>query len=174
MQYKIIMVVAQDKFRDEEFEIPYKEFIKNDFKVDIASSRRGKCKGSQGMEIKANKSLEEVNAENYDAVVIVGGQGAKNLVGNKELIKLLKDSGMLNKIIAAICYSPVILARAGLLKNRHATVWNGDNLQKQVFDEEGVIYEEKEVVADGRIITANGPAAAQEFARTIISMLNKS
>ena len=59
------------------------------------------------------------------------------------------------------------MARAGALKNKKATVW-GD---KDIFDKESVIFDSKDVVIDGNIITANGPDAAQLWAKAIVNYI---
>jgi len=70
--------------------------------------------------------------------------------------------------VAAICISPVTLARAGILKNRRATVFP---TEAEELKKEGAIYTGAPVEEDGRIITASGPEAAGEFGERIASVL---
>ena len=73
----------------------------------------------------------------------------------------------------AICIAPRILAKAGVLKNVHATGWDGDGELQRVFDTYGVIRVEESVVMDGVVVTAHGPAAARDFGKKIIEVLRK-
>ncbi|MEM2674590.1 MAG: DJ-1/PfpI family protein, partial [Candidatus Hadarchaeales archaeon] len=86
-------------------------------------------------------------------------------------LSLAKEAAELGKKVCAICIAPVILANAGLLENRKATVWDGEF--RRMLEEKGAKYVNKSVVVDGNIITANGPGAASEFGRTIAKELAK-
>jgi protease I len=85
----------------------------------------------------------------------------------------MKEADNANKIIGAICYSPRILAKAGLLKGKKATGWNDDNELEGIFNNYGVTYMPSHVVVDGSVITADGPMAATEFAQVIINKLQQ-
>ena len=86
----------------------------------------------------------------------------------------LKREVKQNKVLAAICISPIILTKAGVLKGKKATVWSSplDKSWIKVLQESGqAIYQEEDVVVDGKIITANGPAAAGRFGQAIVEVL---
>ena len=170
---KILMVVAKEDFKDEEFQVPYDYFIQNGYSVDVASTKKGNCFGVSGTVITADLSFEEVKANEYLGIVLVGGPGSRTLVGDRALEQLLHKMNDLNMVVAAICYSPVILARAGLLKNKKATVWNGDGKQKPLLVAEGARYVEESVVVYQKLITGNGPGAALEFAKEVIKIIEK-
>ena len=74
------------------------------------------------------------------------------------------------KVVAAICLAPVVLARAGILKGKKATYFNSP-VSFREMKAGGAVLVDKAVVTDGRIVTANGPAAAAEFADTFIRTL---
>ncbi|HQQ38671.1 MAG TPA: DJ-1/PfpI family protein, partial [bacterium] len=80
-----------------------------------------------------------------------------------------------NKILGAICIAPLILARAGVLENRKATVWASalDRRPIQQLKDGGATYENKPVVIDGNIVTANGPQSAKEFGKILAKELKK-
>jgi len=77
------------------------------------------------------------------------------------------------KVLAAICIAPGILAAAGVLNNKKVTVWSSamDKSFIRILEKSGAKYLDKSVVSDGKIITASGPDAAQEFAQAIIDRL---
>lgn len=171
---KILMVIAKEGFRDEEFKEPYEIFKNNGIEVDIASTESGKCTGKFGTEVNANTSIKEVSEQSidkYSSILLVGGPGSKTLVGNEVLEKILSNFENKKKIVSAICFAPVILAKSGLLKGKNATVWNKDGNQLPIFKNEGVNYIEKPVVKDGLFITADGASSATAFGKEIVSNL---
>ncbi|MBU0979954.1 MAG: DJ-1/PfpI family protein [Nanoarchaeota archaeon] len=168
---KILMVIAQHGFQDHEFEAPLELFKEKKIPVKIASQKRGTCFGKFGLQVNADLSFSDVKMEDFSAIVLIGGPGSVHLVGNKELERILHEAVKQEKIIAAICYSPVTLAKAGLLRGKKATVWNEDGNQQSVLEEAGAEYLEQAVVIDGRLITANGPNAASRFGEEIAKML---
>jgi protease I len=73
-------------------------------------------------------------------------------------------------VVAAICLAPVVLARAGILKGKKATYFNSP-VSFREMRAGGAVLVDKAVVTDDRIVTANGPAAAAEFAEAFIRVL---
>ncbi|ADP78021.1 ThiJ/PfpI domain protein [Methanothermus fervidus DSM 2088] len=113
----------------------------------------------------------------YKAIVLVGGPGVYQRVTGKiqdpnmeMVIKFVKIANSKGKIIGAICASPAILAKAGILKNKKATVYPSDDLIR-ILKENGVNYTKSAVVVEGNIITASDPTAAQDFAVAIAKKL---
>jgi protease I len=97
-------------------------------------------------------------------VVFVGGSGSKQYFEDPEALEIAKKAYEKGKIVAAICIAPVILANAGILKGKKATVHHGN---EQELEKKGANYINQNVVKDGKIITACGPSAAREFGNTI-------
>ena len=128
----------------------------------------------QGARVKVDIALDEVNIKEYDAVVFIGGLGACPYYTNDKALSLATEGFKQGKLICAICVAPLILSKAGVLKGRHATVYDRKIKElTQMLTDEDALYTEKQVVIDGNIITANGPAAAREFGRTIARELKK-
>lgn len=167
----ILIIIAKIGFRDEEFQIPFEYFKNKGIGVDVASTEKGECIGKFGGKAIANKSFEEVDINNYSGIVLIGGPGSKELVGNRLLEGIIHKAVENDLIIGAICYAPVILAVAGVLKGKKATVWNGDNRQSPVLEKHGVKFVDNTVVVDGRLVTGNGPNAAKGFAEEIAKLL---
>ena len=170
---KIAMVIAFKDFRDEEYFRP-KEILEGaGIEVKTASDQKGKAIGADGGEVTVDLLVSEVNPAEFDGVVFVGGPGCLKHLDNEDSYRLAKQTLSEGKILAAICISPVILAKAGVLEGKKATVWSSPLEKKpiEVLKENGAIYQEESVVTDENIITANGPAAAQEFGQTILKLL---
>jgi protease I len=124
-----------------------------------------------GARATAALSFEEIDPQQYDGIVIVGGSGSPaHLWGDDVLIQITKYLAERRKLVAAICLSPVVLARAGVLKGKQATYSENPASFKEM-KLGGAVAVNKPVVIDGRIITANGPSASKEFAETIVRKL---
>ena len=163
----IVVVIAPKNFRDEELSIPKQYFESMGATVRVASVSKNEAIGMLGARVKPDLALSEVDIKKYDALVIVGGVGSREyLWSNDELLTLVKEAYDNNKIVAAICLSPVILARAGILKGKEATVFPSNDAVEEL-KKAGAKYVDKPVVISGKIITARDPKAAEEFAKAI-------
>jgi protease I len=171
---KILIVVAPEKFRDEELTVPVAAFRKAGIASDIASTRRGPCTGVLGAKTTATLAFGEVDPTLYGCLVIIGGGGSQVHLWNDNLLRQLVNSfHESRKIVAAICLSPVVLARAGILAGIKATCFETP-VTFQEMKAGGAVLVNKPVVVDGQIITANGPAAAQEFADAILRAIREA
>lgn len=172
---KIVMVIAFRDFRDAEYFLP-KEILENaGVGIKTASNKKGTAIGADGGDTEVDFLVSEINPANFDATIFVGGPGCLKNLDNESSYQLARETISQNKILAAICISPVILAKAGLLKGKKATVWSSpmDRGPIRILEENGAIYQEKPVVVDEKIITANGPAAAREFGQAIVKALTE-
>ena len=121
---KILMVIAQQDFRDEELFKPKEVFEGAGASVFVAAPRNETATGMRGGKVQPDFAISDVNASEFDAVVVVGGSGSpKYLWDDTQLRNLVKDAYADGKVVAAICLSPVVLARAGILKGKSATVF---------------------------------------------------
>ncbi len=167
-QEKVLMVIAKNGFRDEELFVPREILQSHGYEVEIASVSRGKCRGMLGKEVIADISLHDVDVRNYAAVIFVGGIGAKSYWKNKRAQEIAQLAYKDGKIVGAICLAPGILARAGLLKGKKATIWPG---AKSELIKAGAVYTGNGLEEDGNIITADGPGSAWAFGEKILEKL---
>lgn len=165
---KILIVIAQHNFRDEEYEVPRAILAKEHYEVQVASVHRGEAIGKFGAKVWVDIPLVEVNVHNFAGVIFIGGQGAANFFHDPEALNLAREFEVEGKLVAAICIAPSILANAGLLKGKRATAFSSE---KENMEAKGANYIAESVVADGKIITANGPDAAKEFGEKIVEIL---
>lgn len=167
---KVLMVISQVNFRDEELFEPLEVFESLGYKVDIAAQKMEEAKGMLGAIIKPTITLKDAKAYEYDAVVFVGGRGAAGYIDSPEALQLAKDAHSRQKILGAICIAPMILARAGILKGKKATV-SPSNESHRLFKQFEVQLVNEEVVASGHVVTADGPHASKKFARKIAELI---
>ncbi len=117
--------------------------------------------------------IDAVNPDDYDGIFIIGGPGALDCLDNSTTYSIMQKIAARNKPFGAICISPRILAHAGLLKDKKATCWNGNRQVEELFKKHEISYVNQPVVIDGTIITANGPQAATDFGKTIVSLIKE-
>ncbi len=167
-----LFVIAPEGFRDEELLQPKEVLEFRGANTLIASTRKGKATGKLGAVVEVEKEVAEINVDDFDAVVFVGGPGVEKfkLYENQEVLKLCKEFHNADKLIAAICIGPRIPAMAGVLKNKRATCFP-DPGSIAMLKQKGALYTAEHVVQDENMITADGPQAAREFGEKIAEAL---
>ena len=166
----ILMVIAPSDFRDEELFVPKEFFEKSGAEIAIASDKKGTAKGMLGGTASVDLSVTDADTSDYDAVIFVGGSGIEShkLYENEAYLKLAADAENSEKIVGAICLGPMVPAAAGILSGKNATVFESGT---SYITGKGANYTGAEVTQDGRIVTGEGPHAAEEFARTVAGAL---
>lgn len=165
---KILIVIAPVNYQDKEYLDTRKALEEAGVSVSVASLKAGEARGKLGGKVNVDLTVDGVGAGDYDGVAFIGGSGMVGLVGEPKFIDLAEEFYKAGKLVAAICIAPVILVNAGILKDKKATVWSGAEKELKAG---GCIYTGKSVETDGKIITANGPAAAEEFGKAIVETL---
>ena len=117
------MVPAFRNFQDEEYFITKKILEDAGIGVTTASNKMGPAVGVFGGEVRVDLLMEDLRPADFDAVIFIGGGGSMEYLNNEKSYKVAKDTISHGKILAAICISPVILAEAGVLRGKKATVW---------------------------------------------------
>lgn len=167
---KVLLLIAHENFRDEEFFEPYNMLKEKGFVPVVASSSLSEAKGMLGAKVAPEVLLSDCRASDYAALVYVGGTGCTEYFENRHALALVRENAKQGRLTAAICLAPVILGKSGILKGRNATCFP---TARKDLEDTGAVYIEEDVVEDGSIITANGPKSAKAFARTLISHLEK-
>jgi protease I len=167
------MVIAYKNFRDEEYFKTRQVFENAGAEIKIASNKMGEAIGVDGNTVKIDILIKNVDVKDYDAIVFIGGLGVLTHLDNKDSYRIAEEAIVNNKVLAAICISPVILAKAGVLKGKKATVWTSsmDKSGIKILEQNGAEFNDEPVVIDGMIITGNGPSASKEFAMKAIGVL---
>ncbi len=170
---KILMVIAPVNFRDEEFLEPKKVFEDSGASVEVASKDVKEATSMiDKIKVKVDLDIGEVNVTDYDAVVFIGGSGASVYYDDQTALDIARESYKKNKIVAAICIAPGILAKSGILEGKNATIWDpGNGNFIKILKESGATYTGADVEQDGKIITANNPKAATKFGERILENL---
>ncbi len=171
---RVLMVIAPNQFRDEELIEPKKVFLEEGAEVTVAACKPGEAKGMLGASVKPDLLVCDAKAENFDALVVVGGMGSPTyLWGDDDLHNLAQSLERENKVVAAICLSGAALANAGVLRGRRATVYATPDSVK-ALEAGGAEYVQEHVVQDGLIITADGPDAARDFGLAVAKAMTST
>ena len=121
--------------------------------------------GSHGISVAADKPFSQLDAEEYDGLILPGGlRGVNNLAADERVLALLRRFAGAGKLTAAICAGPTVLAKAGLLEGRKACCYPG--MEDQLT---GAIPCMEPVVADGSILTSRGLGTAIPFALALVA-----
>jgi protease I len=164
------LIVSADNFEDSELLVPYYRLKEEEIQADIASIKKGKIKGKHGYEVEVDKTLKEVNPDDYDILILPGGKAPETIRKDKDTIEIAKHFFQKNKPVSAICHGPQTLISAGLLKGRHATCYKS---VAQEMRDAGALYEDKEVIVDGNLVTSRQPSDLPAFMRETLKMLKK-
>lgn len=166
----VIMVIAPQEFRDEEYRAPMTALEKAGHRVTIASTRAGPCVSSAGRTVDATLELSRAHAADYAAVVFVGGGGASCFFDDAAAHRLAREVRAQGGVVAAICIAPTILARAGVLSELDATSFPSERAE---LTRAGAHFLDEPVVSAGHVITANGPRAADAFGARLVAALGR-
>lgn len=165
---KVLMVIAPENFRDEEYLEPRRILENKGCVVTVASTTTKPARGMLGMTVTPDTTIDRVRAGDYDAVLFVGGNGAEVLFGDRRAHLLAREAAAGSGTLGAICVSPTILANAGVLRGKRATVWPA---QSGSLAKGGASYTGQPVETDGRIVTADGPQSATRFGEALVRAL---
>lgn len=168
-----LIIIAHRGFQDHEFGGTLKGLRGSSYEVRVASTEMGMCVGKFGSEVEATITLKDVKIDDYDRVAFIGGPGARELMDNSDVHRIARETIAAGKVLGAICIAPTILAKAGVLKGKKATVWNEDHQIDIILTENGATYTGESVTVDGLIVTGNGPEAAEEFGEKFAAYLTE-
>ena len=166
---KIACVLGQG-FEDSEFRVPYDRLKEEGYQVDIVGLKAGEeLKGYKGKEkVKAEKAVDQVKPDDYDALLIPGGQSPDHLRVDPRMVDFVKAFDQSGKLVAAVCHGPQLLIAAHLVKGRTLTAWQTiqDDL-RQI----GATVKDEPVVIDRNWITSRKPDDLQQFSEAIVDRL---
>jgi protease I len=163
---KVLMVVPPDNFQDEEYDRLRRILEFNGITVKCASTHLGTLRGVKGTTVKSDVTVDDVKYYDYDAIIFVGGDGAKRLFDEEKVTKLAKDAEY--KVLGAISTAPGILAKAGVLKGKKATC--SVSVAGTLRDREAT-YTGQPVQVDDKIVTASGSQYAEQFGNAVLEVL---
>jgi len=172
---KRAIVLTADKFEDMEVFVPVFRLMEEGWQVDIAAPKIEELHGENGYSLMPEKTIDQVNPDDYDLLLIPGGEpgGAPSVVRKIEKAREITRSFFeKNKHVASICHGPWTLADSDVVKGRHLTSFWHDGVPEAV-KKAGGKWEDKEVVVDGNLVTSRYPMDLPFFCREMMKMVDK-
>lgn len=123
-----------------------------------------------GYEVRADRSAEQVDPADFDAIVIPGGFAPDRMRLHKPMVDLVREMSRRGKIVAAICHGGWMLSSANIVRGKKVT---GYIAIKDDLVNAGASYEDSEVVRDGNLITSRKPDDLPAFCRAILQALTE-
>ncbi len=170
LQGRILFIIAQNNFRDEELFIPKAKLEGAGYKCEVASITTNPSRGMKGSTVTPDLAVQNANLNDYDLIVVVGGAGAPELVNHAEVLSFLSQARTNNKKLAAICLGPMVLAQAGALQGKKVTVFQTPDSVASL-KKGGATLMSDSIVIDNDLVTANGPEVSEEFGNQLIALL---
>jgi protease I len=170
---KRVAIIATDGFEQVELTEPQK-FLKNEgAEVHVVSLKSGSIKGwdmtDWGDKVDVDKTIDEVKVEDYDALVLPGGQiNPDKLRLEPSVVDFVREFAHTGKPVAAICHGPWTLIEADVVRGKHMTSWPS---LKTDLRNAGAEWQDSEVVVDGNFITSRKPDDLKAFNQKIEELL---
>ncbi|MFA6433277.1 MAG: DJ-1/PfpI family protein [Elusimicrobiales bacterium] len=165
---KAAMFIAFQGFRDEEYTEPKRILEAAGVQVTTVSTAKGVARGKFRVMAQVDRTIDEIDPADYDALTLVGGPGALSNLDNEKVYKLFQQAAAQGKLIGAICISPVVLAHAGLLDGKTVTCFP-DGAEE--VEKAGAKYTGSDLEIDGRLVTASGPLPAKKYGMALAELL---
>ena len=167
---KKIAVLVEDHYEDLELHYPYIRLKEAGFRVDLIGTEKGvEYKSKHGYPIISDYASQQINAGDYDAVVIPGGYSPDMMRRCKATVDFVREMDAKGKIVAAICHGPWMMASACKLKGK--TVTSFFSIKDDLVNA-GATYVDKEVVISDNLITSRMPQDLIAFSMAIIKALH--
>jgi protease I len=167
------VVLTADKFEDMEVYVPVFRLLEAGWHVDIAAPTMDTIHGEKGYTLQPTKMIDEVNADEYNLLIIPGGgpDGAPATVRKiKKAQEITQSFFAKNKPVASICHGPWTLVSADVIKGRRLTSYWHDGVPEDIT-KAGGIWEDRDVVVDGNLVTSRWPMDLAAFTREMMKLV---
>jgi len=167
---KRVAVLAENMYEDLELWYPLIRLREAGAEVSVVAPSAGATyKSKHGLEVKADMSVDDANAKQFDAVVIPGGFAPDYMRRSEAMVRFVKDANDEGRIVAAICHAGSMLVSAKVVKGKTLTCFK--SIKDDVVNAGGN-YVDEAVVRDGNLITSRVPDDLPAFCGEIISALS--
>lgn len=123
-----------------------------------------------GYQVESNLTFEEVRADEYQAILILGGRAPEYLRNDRRVLELVKEFHSRGKGVFAICHGIQVLVSAGLARGKRITAY--EHIRFEV-ESAGGSYQTRQAVRDGNIITAQTWVSHPDFYREVFGFLGE-
>jgi protease I len=167
---KRVAVLAEDYYENLELWYPVLRLREAGAQVTIVGPKAGESyKSKEGYPAKADLSMDDARATDFDAVIVPGGFAPDRMRRYPAMLRLVRETFQAGKVVAAICHAAWVPISAGIVKGRTMTCVSA--VKDDVINA-GANYVDKEVVVDGNLISSRTPPDLPAFCREIVKALS--
>ncbi|MEO2152288.1 MAG: deglycase PfpI [Thermococcus sp.] len=163
-----VLFLSADGFEDLELIYPFHRLREEGHEVYVASFERGKITGKHGYSVEVQLAFDEVDPDEFDALVLPGGKAPEIVRLNAKAVEITRRMFEAGKPVASICHGPQILISAGVLRGRKGTSYPGirDDMRNA-----GVEWVDEPVVVDGNWVSSRHPGDLYAWMREFVKLL---
>jgi protease I len=165
-----VAIILEELFEDSEFRFPYDRLREAGHELAVIGTEEGKrLKGKRGRElVMTERSIREVSADDFDALVIPGGYSPDRLRTSPEMVEFTREIFEAGKPVAAVCHAGSMLVEAEVASGRTLTSW--PSIRTDLINA-GAHWVDEAVVEDANLITARKPEDLPAFSEAILRQL---
>jgi len=172
---KKVAILATDGFEESELKSPKETIEAQGWTAEVISLKSGEIKawkeGNWGGSVPVDHTLDEVNAADYDALVLPGGViNPDKLRTDENALEFVRGFFRDKKPVAAICHGPWTLINAGVVEGRKMTSYK--SVQKDL-ENAGANWTDQEVVVDMGLVTSRSPQDLPAFNRKMVEEIKE-
>jgi protease I len=168
---KRIAILAENLYQEMELWVPYYRLKEEGADVKVVGAGGAKTYASKhGYPVTVDVQAEQVNAVEFDAVIVPGGYAPDMMRRHEAMVRLVREAHRQGKVVAAICHAGWMLVSAGVLNGKNATSFFSI---KDDLVNAGAKWTDAEVVVDGNLVTSRKPDDLPAFCREIVKALAK-
>jgi protease I len=167
-----VAMIVDEMFEDSELRVPFDRLREAGHEVVLVGLEAGKrLVGKRGKEkVRIERAIDDVDASEFDALVIPGGYSPDKLRTNEGMVALTRSLCRSGRTVAAVCHAPWMLAEADVLRGKTVTSWPSI---KTDLKNAGARWTDREVVVDGNLITSRKPEDLEAFSAAILDRLGR-
>jgi protease I len=165
-----VLIMLEDLYEDLEYWYPYHRMREAGFEVLSVAPKKGSYHGKHGLPAHSDASAEQIDAGDFDALIIPGGYSPDRMRRSRAMVDLTRRMFDQGKPVAAICHGGWMLASAGILEGRKATSFYSI---RDDMENAGAEWLDREVVVDDNLITSRKPDDLPAFCLAILKKLGE-
>ncbi len=170
LEGKRVAILVEDDYQMHEFWYPYYRLKEEGAAVRVVGAGKDSY-SSHGYPVTPDLNAADARIEDFDAVVIPGGNAPDRMRRSREMVAFVRDMDAAGRPVAAICHAGSMLVSAKGVNGRRATSVSSIRYDLEAA---GARWSDEEVVVDGNLITSRVPADLPAFCRAVIAALSRA
>ena len=169
LQDKTILFFAGPLYEDLELWYPKIRLEEEGARTLVAGTGEKTYQGKRGYPLTVDTSVDQIEAADFDGLVIPGGYAPDIMRRSQKLLQLTREIYQAGKPVAFICHAGWVPISAGIVRGKRGT---SVGAIKDDLVNAGMLWEDSRVVVDGNLISSRTPADLPQFCKAIIAALD--